>query len=117
MGGLREIIQGLESGASIRGAAIIGDDGLVIHDALDPHTDGEAVAALAVTTLRHAEQFGGACRAGPLETAVFDFSGGPAILSALTPTATLVILAHPNRDLGPLLYELRTSRDTLTGLL
>ena len=117
MGGLQEIIQGLDAGESVRGAAIIGDDGLVIHDALGSNADGEAVAALAVTTLRHAEQFGGACRSGPLHTAVFDFQEGPAILSTLTPSATLVVLAQPDRDLGPLLFELRLKRDTLTGLL
>ena len=117
MGGLREIIQGLDAGESVRGAAIIGEDGLVIHDALGPGADGDAVAALAVTTLRHAEQFGGACRSGPLQTAVLEFGEGPAILSALTPTATLVVLARPDRDIGPLLYELRLRRDALTGLL
>ncbi|HTL06360.1 MAG TPA: roadblock/LC7 domain-containing protein [Gemmatimonadales bacterium] len=117
MGGLREIIQGLDAGESVRGAAIVGEDGLVIHDALGPGSDSDAVAALAVTTLRHAEQFGGACRSGPLQTAVLDFGNGPAILSALTPTATLVVLTHPDRDLGPLLYELRLRRDALTGLL
>ena len=117
MGGLRDIIQGLEAGDSVRGAAIVGEDGLVIHDALTSDADAEAVAALAVATLRHAEQLGSACRSGPLTTAVFEFGGGPAILSALTPTATLVILAQPNRDLGSLLHELRTRRDSLTGLL
>ena len=117
MGGLREIIQGLDAGESVRGAAIVGEDGLVIHDALGADADGEAVAALAVTTLRHAEQFGGAFRSGPLRTAVFEFGEGPAILSALTPTALLVVLARPNRDLGPLLYELRISHAALTGLL
>jgi predicted regulator of Ras-like GTPase activity (Roadblock/LC7/MglB family) len=117
MGGLREIIQGLDAGASVRGAAIVGEDGLVIHDALDQNADGDAVAALAVTTLRHAEQFGGACRSGSLQTAVLDFQEGPAILSTLTPTATLVVLAQPDHDLGPLLYELRLKRNALTGLL
>ncbi|HEY9383929.1 MAG TPA: roadblock/LC7 domain-containing protein [Gemmatimonadales bacterium] len=117
MGGLREIIQGLDAGESVRGAAIIGEDGLVIHDALGSDADGEAVAALAVTTLRHAEQFGGACRSGSLHTAVLEFGAGPAILSALSGGATLVVLAHPDRDIGPLLYELRTRRDALTGLL
>jgi predicted regulator of Ras-like GTPase activity (Roadblock/LC7/MglB family) len=117
MGGLRDIIQGLDAGGSVRGAAIIGEDGLLIHNALGADADGEAVAALAVTTLRHAEQFGGACRSGPFHTAVLEFGNGPAILSALTPGATLVVLAHPNRDLGPLLYELRIKRDALTGLL
>jgi predicted regulator of Ras-like GTPase activity (Roadblock/LC7/MglB family) len=117
MGDLRDIIQGFDSQDSVRGAAIIGDDGLVIHDALAAGADGEAVAALAVTTMRHAEQFGGAGRCGALRTAVLDFADGPAILTALTPSATLVVLAHPDRDLGPLLFELRTRRLMLAGLL
>jgi len=116
MAGLRELLQGLDAGDSVRGAAIVGEDGLVIHDALDSGSDAEAVAALAVTTLRHAEQLGGACRAGSLDTAVFDFGAGPAILSSLG-SATLVVLAKPNRDLGSLLYALRTRRDALAGLL
>ena len=117
MGGLREIMQGLNSRDSVRGAAIVGDDGLVIHDALTSEADTEAVAALAVTTMRHADQFGGAGRCGPLRTAVLDFGNGPAILSVLGPGAILIVLARPDRDLGPLLYEIRTRRDSLTGLL
>ena len=117
MGGLREIMQGLNSRDSIRGAAIVGDDGLVIHDALTSEADAEAVAALAVTTMRHADQFGGAGRCGTLRTAVLDFGNGPAILSVLGPGAILIVLARPDRDLGPLLYEIRTRRDSLTGLL
>ena len=117
MGGLREIIQGLGSGDLVRGAAIVGEDGLVIHDALAADADTEAVAALAVTTMRHAEQFGGAGRCGPLRSAVLDFGDCPAILTTLSPGNTLVVLARPDRDLGPLLYELRSRRDALTGLL
>jgi predicted regulator of Ras-like GTPase activity (Roadblock/LC7/MglB family) len=115
MGGLREIMQGFTARDAVRGAAIVGDDGLVIHHALS--ADADAVAALAVTTMRHAQQFGGAGRCGPLRTAVLDFGDGPAILSALTPAATLVVLARPDRDLGALLYEIRTSHDQFTGLL
>ena len=117
MGGLRDIIQGFSTGDAVRGAAIIGEDGLVIHDALTPDADGEAVAALAVTTIRHAEQFGTAGGCGALRTLVLDFGGGPAILTSLTSGATLVVLARADRDLGSLLYEIRTRRDALTGLL
>lgn len=117
MGGLREILMGFDAGDSVRGAAIIGEDGLVIHDALTADADGEAVAALAVTTMRHAEQFGNAGHCGPLHTAVLDFGHGPAILTALSPYATLVVLARPDRDLGPLLHELRVRRAALTGLI
>ncbi len=117
MAGLRQILEDLDGGDAVRGGAIIGEDGLVIHSALTPDADDEAVAALAVTTRRHAEQLGGASKSGELHTAVFDFAGAPAILSALTPSATLVVLAKPDRDLGPLLYELRTRRDALSGLI
>lgn len=117
MGGLREIIQGFDAGDSVRGAAIISEDGLVIHDALNAEADGDAVAALAVATMRHAEQFGGAGGCGPLRTAVLDFGEGPAILTLLGSSATLVVLARPGRDLGALLYEIRTRRTALTGLL
>ena len=67
--------------------------------------------------MRHADQFGGAGRCGTLRTAVLDFGNGPAILSVLGPGAILIVLARPDRDLGPLLYEIRTRRDSLTGLL
>ena len=117
MAGLRETIQSFAMHDAVRGAAIVGEDGLVIHDALAPGTDGEALAALAVTTLRHADQFGQAAGAGELRTAVFDFGGGPAILAALSPAATLVVLARPGRDLGPLLFDIRARRDRLTSLV
>jgi predicted regulator of Ras-like GTPase activity (Roadblock/LC7/MglB family) len=117
MDGLRQLLQGFESGDLVRGAAIVGEDGLVIHDSLTPDADSDAVAALAVTTLRDAEQLGGAGGCGTLRTAVFDFAGGPAILSPLSASATLVVLAHAGRDLGPLLFELRTRHAALAGLV
>lgn len=117
MSGLRDVMQGWPIREAVRGAAIVGEDGLLIHDALGPETDTEAVAALAVATRRHAEQFGGAGGCGELATAVFEFGGGPAILAALPAGATLVVLAQPDRDLGLLLYELRTRRTSLSELL
>jgi predicted regulator of Ras-like GTPase activity (Roadblock/LC7/MglB family) len=117
MSGLSEVLSGWPIRDAVRGAAIVGEDGLVIHDALEPGTDTEAVAALAVVTRRHADQLGGAGAYGPLHTAVFEFDEGPAILAALPDGATLVVLAAPDRDLGLLLYELRTRRDSLASLL
>ncbi|MGH7561135.1 MAG: roadblock/LC7 domain-containing protein [Gemmatimonadales bacterium] len=117
MSSLREVMSGWPARDAVRGAAIVGEDGLVIHDALSPGTDSEAIAALAVTTRRHAEQLGGAGGYGDLATAVFEFGQGPAILSALPSGATLIVLAEPDQDLGPLLYELRTRRESLATLL
>lgn len=117
MPGLREVLERLDAGDSVRGGAIVGVDGLIIHNALQPDADEDAIAALAVTTMRHAEQFGESSGSGELRTAVLEYGGGPAILAPLSPAATLVLLAKPDRDLGALLYELRVRRDVLTGLV
>jgi len=117
MAGLREVLQHLDAGDSVRGGAIVGADGLIIHNALRPEDDEEAIAALAVTTMRHAEQFGASSGSGELRTAVLEFGDGPAILTPLNPVATLIVLAKPDRDLGDLLFQLRTRRDSLMGLV
>lgn len=117
MAGLREVIERLDGGDSVRGGAIVGADGLIIHNALNPDADEDAIAALAVTTMRHAEQLGASIGSGELRTAVLEYGGGPAILSPVTASATLVLLAKPDRDLGALLYALRQQRDLLRGLV
>ncbi len=117
MPGLREVLQRLDAGDSVRGGAIVGADGLIIHSALTPDADEDAVAALAVTTMRHAEQLGDSSGSGALRTAVLEYGGGPAILSPLGSSATLVLLAKPDRDLGALLYELRIRRESLLELV
>ncbi len=117
MQALREVLERLDAGDAVRGGAIVGADGLIIHNALTPDADQEAIAALAVTTMRHAEQLGTSSGSGELRTAVLEYGGGPAILTPLNPSATLVVLAKPDRDLGELLYELRTRRNALTELV
>lgn len=117
MPSLQEVIEGWTERATVVGAAVIGDDGLVIHDAFAAGTDTEAVAALAAAVVRDGAQLGGAGTRGDLQVAVLDYDGGPAILAPLSGGATLVVLAATDRDLGPLLYELRTRRDDLARLL
>ncbi|MBL8987549.1 MAG: roadblock/LC7 domain-containing protein [Gemmatimonadetes bacterium] len=97
----------------IRGAAVVSEDGLLVHDALAGAVDREAIAALAVTVRRHAEQLGAAASAGDLGRVVVEFAGGPAILAALDDRHTLVVLAAPDRDLGPLLFDIRDGRSAL----
>jgi predicted regulator of Ras-like GTPase activity (Roadblock/LC7/MglB family) len=117
MPGLREVLERLDAGDAVRGGAIVGADGLIIHNALQRDADEDAIAALAVTTMRHAEQLGSSSGSGQLRTAVLEYGGGPAILAPLSSAATLVVLTKPDRDLGPLLYALRTERDALSGLV
>jgi predicted regulator of Ras-like GTPase activity (Roadblock/LC7/MglB family) len=110
---LRQIVDRWSARDRIRGAAIVSEDGLVIHDALGGG-DTEAIAALAVTIVRDAGQFAEAAAGGSLRTVVLDAESGPAILSPIDARHTLVVLALPDRDLGPLLHEIRRERPALS---
>lgn len=97
----------------IRGAAVVSEDGLVVHEALGAGVDREAVAALAVTVRRHAAQLADAAAAGSLGSIVLELTGGSVVLAALDDRHTLVVLAAPDRDLGPLLFDIRDGRAAL----
>lgn len=98
----------------VRGAAVVSEDGLLVHDALAPPADREAVAALAVTVVRLARQLGAAAGPGELRRVVLDLASGPAVLAPLEADQVLVVLAQPDRDIGPLLFDIRHSRAALS---
>jgi len=58
MPGLRDLIDGWSNGRAVRGAAVISEDGLMVHQSLAAVADGEAVAALAVSLLRSGVSWG-----------------------------------------------------------
>ncbi len=113
----RSTVNQWPSRSSIRGAAVISEDGLLIHDELDPGIDREAVAALAVAVRRHAEQLAAAAQGGALGSVVVELSRSPAVLSSLDDRHTLVVLAYPDRDLGQLLFDIRSARAVLAGVI
>lgn len=109
----RDTVERWSSRPSIRGAAIVSEDGLLVHSMLDPAADGEAIAALAVALLRDAQQLGSAAAGGAVGSVVLELADGPVIVTALDITHTLVVLARPDHDLGPLLFDIRTDRTRL----
>lgn len=113
----RESLDRWPSRSTVRGAAVVSEDGLLIHDALGAGVDGEAVAALSVVLLREASQLGHAARGGRLGTAVFELEQGPALVTAVDDRHTLVVLAQPDRDLGPLLLDIRREKSNLRQVI
>lgn len=110
---LPSVLDAWSSRPAIRAAAVVSEDGLLVHDLLDAGTDGEAVAALAVTVVRHARQLGEAHGDPEVRTVVLDRPAGPAILSPIDERHTLVVFARADRDIGPLLFDIRRSRESL----
>ncbi len=112
-----QIIDRWPSRSAVRGAAVINEDGFLVHDALVEGLDHEAIAALGVTLLRHARQFGLAVDGGNLGAVVIELGNGPAILLPLDSRHTLVVLAGPDHDLGQLLFELQSARVSLAEVI
>ena len=108
---------GWASRGTIRGAAIVSEDGLLVHDALPAGSDREAVAALVLPLVEHSRQLSHAAGRGGVETVVLDLEGGPAIVTPVDHRHTLIVLAEPERDIGPLLFEIRTERTALAGAI
>ena len=106
-------MRGWTSRSAIRGAAIVSEDGLLVHDGLPGGTDGEAVAALVMPLVEHGRQLSLAAGRGRLDTVVLELERGPAIVSPVDSKHTLIVLAEPESDIGPLLFEIRTERTAL----
>ena len=117
MPGLRDLIDGWSNGRAVRGAAMISEDGLMVHQTLAAVADGEAVAALAVSLLRSGGQLGEAGRSGAVRTVVLDLTGGPAIIAPVDDRHTLIVFAKANIDIGPLLHEIGLQREAVSAAI
>lgn len=116
MTGLADVLRGLAARDGVQGALLLSGDGLPIdHSGIGFEPD--TVAALAATLGQYADQLGEDAGRGPLRTAVLDFARGPLVLARAGSSDWIAILAEADRDIGPLLYDLRRHGPALAGLL
>jgi predicted regulator of Ras-like GTPase activity (Roadblock/LC7/MglB family) len=116
MTGLAEVLRGLAARDGVQGAVLLSGEGLPIeHEGTG--FESETVAALAATLGQYAGRLGEGADRGQLRLAVLDFARGPMVLARAGSSAWLAILAQPESDIGPLLYDLRQHGPALAGLL
>jgi predicted regulator of Ras-like GTPase activity (Roadblock/LC7/MglB family) len=114
---LGEVVQSLAARDGVQAVLLLSGDGLPIEHSARAAFDSEAVAALAATLAQHAARLGAGAGRGELATAVLEFGGGLLILARAGTEDWLAVLAAPNADIGPLLYDLRQHRSALAPLL
>ncbi len=117
MTGLGAVIQGLAAREGVRGVLLLSRDGLAIEHSAGNSFEPEAAAALAATLAQHADRLGEGLGQGELRTGVLQFAEGMVILAGVGGGDWLAVLAGPDADVGPLLYDLRHHRPALTALL
>jgi predicted regulator of Ras-like GTPase activity (Roadblock/LC7/MglB family) len=96
---------------------LLSGEGLPIDHAASGAFEPETVAALAATLAQYAARLGDGAERGELRTAVLDYAGGLVVLARAGSEDWLAILARPDADVGPLLYDLRHHGPALAGLL
>ena len=116
MTGLAEVLRGLAARDGVQGALLLSGEGLPIEHA-GTGFEPETVAALAATLGQCAGKLGEGVDRGELRVAVLDFGRGALVLARAGSSDWLAILAGPESDIGPLLYDLRQHGPALAGLL
>jgi predicted regulator of Ras-like GTPase activity (Roadblock/LC7/MglB family) len=115
--GLADVIRGLATRDGVEAAVLLSADGLLIQHASARPVEADAVAALAATLVQHAGRMGEGAGLGELRTGVLEFADGSVVLARVGGGDWLAILASPDADIGPLLYDLRHHRAALSPLL
>jgi predicted regulator of Ras-like GTPase activity (Roadblock/LC7/MglB family) len=116
MTGFAEVLRGLAARDGVQGAVLLSGEGLPIEHAGEAF-EPETVAALGATLAQYAGRLGEGAERGELRAAVLDFARGPVVLARAGASDWLAVLARPEADLGPLLYDLRHHGPALAGLL
>jgi len=114
---LGEVVQSLAARDGVQAVLLLSSDGLPIEHAARGVFDSETVAALGATLAKHVELLGQGAGRGELATAVLDYADGLLVLARAGAGDWLAILAAPEADIGPLLFDLRQHRSALASLL
>jgi predicted regulator of Ras-like GTPase activity (Roadblock/LC7/MglB family) len=117
MAGLGDVVRNLAARDGVEAALVLSADGLSIEHASRGEFDPESLAAHSATLVQYANRLGLSAGRGALRTAVMECERGLLILTQLGAGDCLAILASPEADVGPLLYDLRQHRPALAALL
>jgi predicted regulator of Ras-like GTPase activity (Roadblock/LC7/MglB family) len=117
MATIRDVVQALQQREGVDAVLVVGRDGLPIDARARDGVDTEGFAALLPSVLRGIADLGAAGGRGLFGAAIMEFGGGLAVVSVLSPDATLVVLVARGTNAGALLFDLQRHRAALAGLL
>jgi predicted regulator of Ras-like GTPase activity (Roadblock/LC7/MglB family) len=117
MPGLNDVVRSLAERDGVEAVLVLSADGLPIEQASRGSFDPESLAALTATLVQYATRLGLGAARGALRSAVMEYEGGLLVITQFVAGDCLAILAGPDADVGPLLYDLRQHRPALAALL
>ena len=117
MNGLGEVLRSFAAREGVEAALLLSGDGLPIESSAASPVEPETIAALSATLGQYAARLGHGARRGEFHTGVLEYERGLVVLARVGAGDWLAVLARPDADVGPLLYDLRHHRPALAALL
>jgi uncharacterized protein len=117
MATLTQVVQDLVERDGVEAVLVLSADGLPIEHAARTSFDAESLAALTATLAQYAARLGLGAGGGALRNAVMEYEKALLVIAQLGAGDCLAVLAAPDADVGPLLYDLRQHRPALNALL
>lgn len=117
MATIRDLVRALQRRPGVDAAAVVGRDGLLIDGSSSTGLDPDGLAAHVPPMVLAAVEMGRTSSRGEFGLMVLEYSGGTAVVTALSSEALLLVLLRPDGDLPSLLYELRRHRSQLAALV
>ena len=114
---IRDLVRAIAERDGVAAAVVVGRDGLLIEAQTTNGVDTEHLAALAPPVISAAEALSSSANLGEAVTAILEFEGGAALLSALSRDTLLVVVVHQTANIGSLLYDLRRHRANMASLV
>ena len=114
---IRDLVSALRRREGVEAAIVLGRDGLLIDGASVGALDPEGLAAHVPPMVAAAADMGRAAGRGDFGLMVLEYSGGTAIVTAVSNDALLLVLLAGTDGLPALLYDLRRHRAQIAALV
>jgi predicted regulator of Ras-like GTPase activity (Roadblock/LC7/MglB family) len=107
MSNLNETLKGMAQMEGIKAVCLVGRDGFLIDSISTTGMDAETVGAIASSGFGSSERMGREIGQGGIEMVMFEYEGGPVMLSPIGEEAFLVVIAEKSVNLGLIRVKIR----------
>lgn len=114
---IRDLVSALRRREGVDAAVVLGRDGLLIDGTSDGALDPDGLAAHVPPMVTAAIDMGRAAGRGEFGLMVLEYTGGTAIVTAVSSDALLLVLLASTANLPALLYDLRRHRSQIAALV
>jgi uncharacterized protein len=114
---IRDLTVAIRQRPGIEAVVVLGRDGLLIDSQSRQALNAEDLAARIPGLVASADEIGASGAKGEMRLSLVEHEKGYSVVSAVGDDALLCVITDQSADLGMLLYDVRSHRDSIATLL